>query len=71
MQMFTGPSCQEASTVYLTMDAAYGPQKEYVNLPLGSFGPTSYQHGVGGAGWAAQKGNSKLVPGYSASHPLP
>lgn len=27
--MFTGLSCQEASAVYLAMEAAFGPQKEY------------------------------------------
>lgn len=38
MQMFTGPSCQEVSAVYLAIDAAYRLQKEYVNLSLNVFG---------------------------------
>lgn len=36
--MFTAPSCQEVSAVYLAIDAAYRLQKDYMNLSLNVYG---------------------------------
>lgn len=58
MQIFTGPSCQEVSAVYLAVDAAYRPRKEYVNWSLDGPGVPPDLRAVSG-GWVVQGGHQR------------